>query len=449
MEVDKKRVNEIKSGAIKTGPILYWMQRDQRVDDNWALLFAQEKAIEKNEKLIIVFNLVNEFLDATERQFYFMFEGLKEVEKDLEKLNIKFELLIGDCSKTVPKFIEDNDVSILITDFNPLRLTKIWKKKVADLIKIPFYEVDTHNIVPIWQASNKLEYAAYTIRPKITKQLDKFLTEIRNVKKFSGEKVQNVTDWNKVFLDLKINRNVKPVKNFVGGSDNAISVLNEFVNKKLKHYSELRNNPTLNYISNISPYLHFGQISSQRVALVVQQFIEYDESIKSFLEELIVRKELADNYCFNNNSYDSFEGFHDWAKKSLKEHRNDEREFIYKLNDFESMNTHDPLWNAAQYEVYSTGKMHGFMRMYWAKKILEWSESPEEAQKTAIYLNDKYQLDGRDPNGYAGIAWSIGGVHDRAWGERAVFGKIRFMNFNGCKRKFDVNNYIKLYTVNN
>jgi deoxyribodipyrimidine photo-lyase len=163
----------------------------------------------------------------------------------------------------------------------------------------------------------------------------------------------------------------------------------------------------------------------------------------AFLEELIVRRELSDNFCFYNPDYDSFNGFHSWAKKTHSIHRDDKRQFTYNLEEFEFSETHDPLWNAAQMEMVKTGKMHGFMRMYWAKKILEWTSSPEEAMQTAIYLNDKYSIDGRDPNGYTGIAWSIGGVHDRAWGEREVFGKIRYMNYNGCKRKFDVEKYIK------
>lgn len=443
MLVDKRRVREVSKGNIKKGPILYWMQRDQRVQDNWALIYAQQLAFDKNEKIIVIFNLVKKFLNATERQFQFMFEGLQQVEKELQKLNIKFRLLIGDSSATIPKFISENDVSILVTDFNPLKISRTWKEKVSENILIPFYEVDAHNVVPVWQASDKLEFAAYTIRPKINKQLEEYLTEFPILIKMDDNVVLNSTNWESAFSKLKIDRTVKSVEKFKGSTDQAINTLNNFVNKKLKQYSDLRNNPTISYISDLSPYLHFGQISAQRIALVVQQFTEYNESVKSYLEELIVRRELADNYCYYNSNYDNFEGFHDWSKKTLNDHRRDEREYIYQLSDFESMNTHDPLWNAAQHEVYSTGKMHGFMRMYWAKKILEWTESPEEAQKIAIYLNDKYQLDGRDPNGYTGVAWSIGGVHDRAWTERPVYGKIRYMNYNGCKRKFDVQLYIK------
>jgi deoxyribodipyrimidine photo-lyase len=189
--------------------------------------------------------------------------------------------------------------------------------------------------------------------------------------------------------------------------------------------------------------LHFGQISAQRIALETKRFNGNKESEKSFLEELIVRRELSDNFCYFNSKYDSFEGFHDWAKTSLNEHRKDQREFVYSLEEFEQAKTHEDLWNAAQQELLITGKLHGYMRMYWAKKILEWSKSPEEALRTTIYLNDKYELDGCDPNGYTGCAWSIGGVHDRPWFERPVYGKIRYMNRNGAKNKFDIESYIK------
>ena len=202
----------------------------------------------------------------------------------------------------------------------------------------------------------------------------------------------------------------------------------------------------MNALSNISPYLHFGHISAQRIALILSDFNEEDESVSSYLEELIVRRELADNFCYYCDDYDNFNGFHEWAKKTLNDHRDDEREYLYKIEEFENAETHDKLWNAGQIEMRINGKMHGFMRMYWAKKILECTESPEQSMEFVIYLNDKYELDGRDPNGYTGIAWSIGGVHDRAWTERPVFGKVRYMNYNGSKRKFDVKKYITKFS---
>ena len=194
--------------------------------------------------------------------------------------------------------------------------------------------------------------------------------------------------------------------------------------------------------SDLSPYLHFGQIAPQRVAWEIQQSDAPREAKQAFLEELIVRRELSDNFCWYNPDYDKFSGFPEWARKTLDQHRLDQRDFLYSLEEFEPGRTHDALWNAAQLEMVSRGKMHGYMRMYWAKKILEWTNSPEEALEIAIYLNDRYELDGRDPNGYVGVAWSIGGVHDRAWAERPVFGKIRYMSLAGCKRKFKVDEYI-------
>jgi deoxyribodipyrimidine photo-lyase len=194
--------------------------------------------------------------------------------------------------------------------------------------------------------------------------------------------------------------------------------------------------------SNLSPYLHFGQISAQRVALEVSSSSVEESPQQQFLEELIVRRELSDNFCYYNRNYDSIDGFPSWARTSLDKHAKDRRPYIYSLERFEHAETHDELWNAAQMEMIRTGKMHGYLRMYWAKKILEWTRNAADALKIAIFLNDRYELDGRDPNGYAGCAWSIGGVHDRAWFERPVFGKIRYMSYNGCKSKFDVESYI-------
>ncbi len=445
--MNKRRIKILRESNLKDGPIVYWMQRDQRVNDNWALIYAYEKAKEKNEELIVVFNLVTNFLEATLRQYYFMIEGLKEVEKKLDKLNIPFILLTGKPEEQIPKFLKENNAALLITDFNPLKIIFKWKEEVKNKIEIPFYEIDAHNVVPVWEASDKLEFAAYTIRPKIKKLLHDYLDDFPKLKKLNPTNFKaNEIDWENLYKSLKIDNSVKPAKVFTPGENAANKTLRNFIDNRLKNYSSNRNDPNKNGISNISPYLHFGQISAQRIALALNNF-ENDESVASFLEELIIRRELSDNFCYYNSNYDNFEGLHKWAKETLNEHRNDEREYTYSLEQFENAETHDALWNAAQLEMVKTGKMHGYMRMYWAKKILEWTNTPEQAIEFGIYLNDKYELDGRDPNGYVGVVWSIGGVHDRAWGERPVFGKVRYMNYNGCKRKFDVNNYIKKYVT--
>lgn len=439
VQVNPKRVRALNTKNYSKGSVVYWMSRDQRVRDNWALLLARQIAEDKKERLTIVFSLTPSFLGATLRQYDFMLKGLKEVADDCSKKNINFELLMGSPDETIGEYCNKENVGILITDFSPLRISEKWHKNIKSKIDIPFLQVDAHNIVPVWVTSKKQEYAARTIRPKIHKHLDEFLTDFPILKDMPKSNLSsNTPNFDKFYKSLNVDESVQPVTWLIPGEESAIKVAETFKQKKIIEYDTLRNDPTKDFLSNLSPYLHFGQISAQRVAL------ETKES-EVFIEELVVRKELSDNFCFYNKNYDSFEGLADWAKETLQEHAKDKREFLYSKKEFEGAKTHDKAWNAAQIQMVETGKMHGYMRMYWAKKILEWTKSPKEALEIAIYLNDKYELDGRDPNGYVGIMWSIGGIHDRGWTERDVFGKIRYMNFNGLKRKFDIEKYNERY----
>ncbi|MGA1876125.1 MAG: deoxyribodipyrimidine photo-lyase [bacterium] len=443
--MNEKRVTIIKKGEKKAGPIVYWMSRDQRVRDNWALLYAQERAVKKKEPLIVTFVLVPQFLEATIRHYGFMIRGLQEVEKDLSEKNIPFFLIMGTPHEKIPEFIKTYHVSALITDFDPLRIKREWQKGVLEKIDIPCYEVDAHNIVPCRVASDKQEYAAYTFRPKVHRNLPEFLDDLPSLEKHPilwREKPERI-DYEMVKSSLQIDKSVIEVDWLKPGERSAHHLLQDFIASRLAAYDEKRNDPTQNGQSHLSPYLHFGQISAQRVALEIQESSAPGKAKDAFLEELIVRRELSDNFCFYCPHYDRFEGFPDWARESLTEHLKDPREHLYDMEHFEEAKTRDPLWNAAQMEMVKRGKMHGYMRMYWAKKILEWTGTPQEALEIALYLNNKYELDGRDPNGYTGVSWSIGGVHDRAWPERPVFGKIRFMSYRGYKSKFNINEYIK------
>ena len=443
--MDYRRVKIILEEKIR-GPILYWMSRDQRIRDNWALIYAQELALNHKQPIIVVFCLQPEFLNAEPRIFDFMLDGLEIIEKDCIELNITFVALEGDPRTVLTNFIDEYKIGTLITDFSPLKIKRNWVESLTSKLNISFSEVDTHNIVPCWIASNKKEYAAYTIRSKISKLLAEFLVEFPKIKKHPYSWKENFSQVNWVKLRNFVSED-NPKYTFVWirpGEDEARGVLKLFVEEKLRNYNKERNDPNLNSVSDLSPYLHFGQISSQRVVLDATKTKRIINLKGSFYDEIIVRKELSDNFCFYSPDYDTTASFQSWAKESLNQHLKDNREYIYTLEELERARTHDDLWNAAQRQMIKRGKMHGYLRMYWAKKILEWTETPEKAVKYAIYLNDKYELDGRDPNGYAGIAWSIGGVHDRAWGERKVFGKIRYMSFDGLKRKFNIKQYIDL-----
>ena len=446
--INENRIRLLQNGAEIKGPVIYWMSRDQRMHDNWALLFAQNLALKIKEPLIVIFCLLPGFLNATLRHYGFMLKGLEILEKELADYNIPLFLLKGDPGNKIPEFIKSEEAVTLVADFDPLKIKRLWKREVAKKINIPFYEVDAHNIVPSLYVSGKEEYGAYTIRPKIYKALPEFLVdypEIKNMKKFESVGKRKI-NWQQVEESLMLDRGIKEVDWIKPGFKKAVEQLNYFLENKFDNYAESRNDPVKDAQSNLSPYLHFGQISAQRVALEVKRINGNMDSEKSFLDELIVRRELSDNFCYFNKNYDSVKCFKNWANETLMKHKKDKREYIYTLEQFEKAETHEDLWNAAQTEMVQTGKMHGYMRMYWAKKILEWSDSPEEAMKIAIFLNDKYELDGRDPNGYTGCAWSIGGIHDRAWREREVFGKIRYMNRNGAQRKFNVDEYIDKFS---
>jgi deoxyribodipyrimidine photo-lyase len=439
-----KRVRTLKSLPEKQGPVVYWMSRDQRAKDNWALLFAQELALQKKQALSVAFCLVPKFMGATIRQYGFMLKGIQETAETLNRKNVAFYLLQGNPGEEIPKFVEKYGAGALVTDFDPLKIKRRWKEQVTRKVRIPFHEVDAHNIVPCWTASDKQEYGAYTLRPKTRRLLPEFLEELGNPKKhpFAWKEKTALPNWVKIQQNLKVNKTVSELQWIKPGEKAANQALVDFITKRLSAYPEDRNDPNKNGQSNLSPYLHFGQISAQRVALEVKKTDAPSDSKDAFLEELIVRRELSDNFCFYNPNYDNPDGFPNWAKKTLREHKKDTREYIYSRKEMEKAETHDDLWNAAQMEMVNRGKMHGYMRMYWAKKILQWTTSVAEAMDIAIYLNDKYELDGRDPNGYAGIAWSLGGLHDRAWNQRSIFGKIRYMSYNGCKSKFDIKTYI-------
>lgn len=445
--IHPSRIQPLNGRSIQDGRyVLYWMQASQRIDYNHALEYAVGEANERNLPVVVVFGLTDRFPEANLRHYAFMLEGLMEVRKGLRDRGIRFVLMHRSPELAAVDLAEE--AALVVADRGYLRIQRQWRNHVAKNSPCAVVQVESDAVVPVETASPKEEYTAGTLRPKLQRILKGYLVPLkeRPVRKDSLSlrlDANSEEDHAGLLKKMKIDRTVPPVRAFRGGTAQANALLEEFIAKKIRRYDELRSDPGLDYSSHLSPYLHFGQISPLAVALRISAERAVPAAAReAFLEELIVRRELSMNFVFYNERYDEFECLPDWARKTLAEHTKDRREVLYAPEQWERAGTHDPYWNAAQKEMVLTGKMHNYMRMYWGKKILEWSRTPAEAFRTALWLNNRYELDGRDPNAYAGVAWCFG-KHDRAWSERKVFGKIRYMNDAGLKRKFDMDAYLK------
>ena len=425
--------------------VLYWMQSSQRVSYNLALYEAINIANEIRKPLVVFFVINENFPYASRRHFLFMLEGLKDVYEDLHKLNIKFVVHIGDPVKHVLEF--SKNASVLVMDVGYTKVVSEWRKNILEEIKTRVISVEDNVVVPVQVASDKEEYGAYTIRRKIQKHLPDYLVhydmprisfpQCREIL-LSFDVRNPVNAVNRLHLKYFVSESMY----FKGGYHEARRRLEDFLQNKLPQYVENKNDFTKDFTSNLSPYLHFGQISPVEVAQSVLESSAETYEKEAFLEELIIRRELSFNFVFYNPRYDRLEGLQKWAYETLEKHKFDERPYRYSLSQLENGLTHDALFNASMKELVKTGKMHGYLRMYWGKKIIEWSESPEIAFKYLEELNNKYALDGRDPNSYAGIAWCFG-KHDRPFKERPIFGKVRYMSEKSIYKKFDVKKYIE------
>lgn len=425
--------------------VVYWMQRSQRAVDNPALNVAVRTANCLEKPLVVFFALTPHAHHANYRHYVFMLRGLQDIDAQLRRRRIGFVLrrfpengLLKFCSEVKP--------ALVIGDENPMRGAELRKRNVAREIRQPFWTVDADVIVPS-RVFGKEHYAARTIRPKIHQWLPEFLTPISNPRVKIAWKMpphlQSLAVAPTLLDEFPVDRSVAAVPSLVGGAEVARVVLRRFLKLRLKNYAANRNHPDLDGTSQLSPYLHFGHIGPQTIALAVRDADAPAQDRKAFLEELIVRRELAINLVRFNSNYESFDSCEAWADRTLRIHARDARPHLYTEKQLENAESHDPLWNAAQKQMVLMGWMHGYLRMYWAKKILEWTPSPAEAYDIAVRLNDRYELDGRDPNGYAGIAWAIVGKHDRAWGpERSVYGTIRYMSFASTSRKFNSKAYM-------
>jgi len=454
LSIEPTRIQPLNQKKMTDGDfVLYWMQQSQRAEENHALEYAVELANHLDRPMVVVFGLTNGYPEANLRHYRFMLEGLRETSATLSKRGIQMAVQLGSPPDVALK--AGQRAAVIVCDCGYLRFQKAWRQSVARKAACRVVQVEADVVVPVAVTSSKAEYAARTLRPKITRYLNEYLKEFRVVPlKYSSLElgIKNLaSNLNLEAIDalqsrLDVDRSVEPVNHFFkGGTREAKKRLKKFLNQSLKHYPDHHNQPQTDDISHMSPYLHFGQISPLYVALQVKAVDGRSVglgAIEAYLEQLIVRRELAVNFVNFTPNYDTYDCIPGWASQTLADHLSDERPNCYSRRQLENAETHDPYWNAAMLEMKHTGFMHNYMRMYWGKKILQWSRTPRQAFRATLALNNKYFLDGRDPNSYAGVAW-IYGVHDRAWQERPIFGKVRYMAAAGLERKCDIGGYVK------
>ncbi|KAA0155568.1 hypothetical protein FNF28_06702 [Cafeteria roenbergensis] len=495
----RTRMRKSVEGA-NSGPVIYWMSRDQRIRDNWALVSAQRQAYKHKAPLVVVFTVSQDFGGASARQAGFQLRGLRFLEADLSTLGIGFRLLVGsNPAEELARYAAAVEARHVVTDFSPLRQAQAWRddaeRRLHDGCGLEY--VDAHNVVPCWLASDKPEVSTRTFRPKLHARIHHFLTVFPAVLSHSPfpfndaavvggvredaaaaaaadgagpsagpsegpliagpapiNAATGLTDWGAVAAFLKINWALPEVTWAQPGERAAEAALAAFLEsaRRVDKYDTEADDPNKPEVrSMLSAHIRYGHLSAQRCCLelvrvaggaIKDVFVSRAANgMQAWAEEILVRRELSDNFCFFEERYDSVDGFPAWARESLQAHADDARDFLYATDVLERGLTHDRLWNAAQMQLVHTGYMHGWCRKYWAKKLLEWTPSPEEALETAIALNDKYQLDGADAAGITGCAWAIGGVHDMAFKERAVSGKVRVYGREAVEKKVNVARY--------
>jgi deoxyribodipyrimidine photo-lyase len=428
--------------------VLYWMQSSHRTRWNHALSAAIRTANRQHLPLLVFFALDPAYPEANARSYRFMLEGLADVAADLPSLGTRLIVRTGPPPRLLAACAKH--ASLVVTDQGYLRPQLAYFREAAALLRCPLVRVESNVIVPVMAASPREEYSAATFRPKVMGASSRFLDPPPEEQVDARREIDPDPGMPDCMPDANpalIERTLAAIRAdesvgrglFPGGQSAAAARFDVFLSRDLDRYAQERNDPAGNIVSHMSPYLHFGQESPLRLALAAMD--RDGPGPEAFLEELIVRRELAVNFVTYNPSYDSPACLPEWAAKTLRAHAGDPRPYRYSAAELEAASTHDPYWNAAQNEMRLTGKMHGYMRMYWGKKCIEWIPDPGEAFSVALALNNRYEIDGRDPNGYAGVAWCFG-KHDRPFSERPVFGKVRYMSFDGLVRKFDMERYV-------
>ena len=425
--------------------VLYWMQHSQRAANNPALERAIARANDCGKPLLVLFVVDPDYPEANARHYTFMLEGIKETLAAIEKRGAHAALRLGRPPEVAMRLAKD--AAAVVTDRGYLRHLVEWRQALAEDCRCLVEMVEGDVVVPVEAASSKPEIGARTLRSKLHRAVDDFAALPETVtldvkaKGLGSDDDRTLGDVAAFVESLDIDASVPPVTGFKGGTRAARSRLKSFLDDDLSHYGDGRADIVDRHVSGLSPYLHFGQISPVEIHRAVKDADAASDNKASFIEEMLVRRELAVNFVHYTPDYDSYTCLPGWAKQSLAAHKDDPREHVYTAAELEDGKTEDPYWNAAMREMRVTGYLHNHLRMYWGKRIIAYTNTPEHAYRTALYLNNKYLIDGRDANSYANIGWLFG-LHDRGWPERAVFGKVRTMTASGLKRKFDPDAYV-------
>ena len=453
MPVEPERIRKLNSAPDRPDReyILYWAQMNRRADANHGLLLAAELGNKYDLPVLFYVGLTCTYTGANDRLHTFILEGVPETAKRLAKAGIGYVFYLRKTKQSRNDVLYKlaNKAAAVVTDDYPTFIAREPNSRVPGKLYVSYYVVDSSCIVPMSQIPER-QYGAYTIRPKINRLLPKFFKpggELRVKRRYQcafSEFHTEVTKQNIAALvaSCEIDHSIPPVVAFEGGRLAAEHRLQVFLREKLQRYAKERNEPSRNATSNLSPYLHFGHISSLEIALAVKEHAERHKLIPDeYLEELIVRRELAFNYTRFVENPGDLRNLPDWCLENMHKHAHDARDPQYSQRQLERAETYDELWNATQKEMLRCGKIHGYYRMYWGKKIIEWSRDYQQAADFMIDIHGRYALDGRDPNTYTNILWCFG-LHDRPWPERPVFGKMRYMSLEGMKRKTDTRAYI-------
>jgi deoxyribodipyrimidine photo-lyase len=422
------------------------MQQSQRAAFNPALETAVAAANRLGLPVLVGFGLTGSYPEANARHYTFMLEGLAETAKSLRARGIAFVIRQGPPDSVALQLADR--AALVVCDRGYLRPQKQWRARVAAHAGCRLVQVEGDVVVPVDLVSTKPELGARTLRPKLLRLRDDFLRPLgRTHLRVPADRLDapsdvDLSDIPSLVARLRIDRSVAPVSAFRGGETEARRRLRAFIAHRLDQYAAARAHLGEPQVSTLSPYLHFGQISPVEIALAVRGAQTDGTDRASYLEELVIRRELSVNFVNCVPEYDRYNVLPDWARRTLAAHRTDRRQHLYDGGRLARAETHDPYWNAAMREMLATGYMHNHMRMYWGKKVLEWSSSPEEGYATLLRLNNAFFLDGRDANSYANVGW-VFGLHDRPWPERPVFGTVRYMNAAGLKRKIDIDAYVR------